>query len=240
MKKKLNFILTLIIFTTISNTTFCQQPNLAINQESSSKEYFYSSNENFKDSEKSNYFGKSSFPSYKFSVSSPWHSFLNFGKKETNTQHYELHFKYRITPKDKIGIKIATWKLFQPLGMPILDAIDMDESEFYNGRIRENGVGVTYQRMIWKGIFGTVEILPQLKTYLDVNDEKIQNGFKLYTSYHLGYHISLFKDRIFLEPQVHCQYWPIDTNTPQEFTDADGKWNNYLLFEPNIYIGVNF
>ena len=240
MKKKLTFILPFLIFTTVSNTTFSQQSNLAINQESISKYYFYSSNDNFKNSEKSNYFGKSSFPNYKFSISSPWHSFLNFGEAKTNIQHYELHFKYSITPKEKIGIKLATWKLFQPLGMPILDAIDMNESEFYNGRIRENGLGVTYQRMIWKGIFGTVEILPQLKTYLDTNNEKIQNGFKLYTSYHLGYHISLFKDRIFIEPQVHCQYWPINTNTPEEFKEADSKWNNYLLFEPNIYIGVNF
>ena len=236
MKKKLTFILSSIIFTTISNITFCQESNLTINQETASEEYLYSAKDNFKNTEKS----KNSFPTYKFSISSPWHSFLNFGEEITNTQHYELHFKYRITPKDKIGIKLATWKLFQPLGIPILTAIEMNETEFYDGRIRENGIGVTYQRIIWKGIFGTVEILPQLKTYLDANNDKIQNGFKLYTSYHFGYHISLFNDRVFIEPQVHCQYWPIDSNTPQEFKEADNKWNNYLLFEPNIYIGVNF
>ena len=102
------------------------------------------------------------------------------------------------------------------------------------------GLGVTYQRMLWKGLFATIEVLPQLKTYIDKNDKKIGNGFKLYTSYHLGYHISYFKDRVYLEPQIHCQYWPINTNVPHAFKEKDSKWNNYFLFEPNLYIGFKF
>jgi hypothetical protein len=180
---------------------------------------------------------------YKFSVSTTWLSFANFGEEKTNTHHYEFHFKYNLTSKDKIGIKVATWKLFQPMGIlwsdGLLDKIDT-ESEFYPGRVKETGLGVTYQRIIWKGLFTTVEILPQLKTYLDEENNKIGNGFKLYTSYHLGYHIPLFKGRMYIEPQIHCQYWPIDTNTPQTFKEIDDKWNNYFLFEPNLYIGVKF
>ena len=177
---------------------------------------------------------------YKFSVSTPWLTFSNFGQEATNTHHYELHFKYALTPKDKIGIKVATWKLFAPMGIPLWDSHIMKESEFYPGRLRETGIGLTYQRMLWKGLFTTVEILPQLKTYLDENNKKIGKGFKLYTSYHLGYHISLFKNRMFIEPQIHCQYWPIDTNIPQGFKEIENRWNNYFLFEPNLYIGVNF
>jgi hypothetical protein len=183
---------------------------------------------------------RDSVTGYKFSVSTPWLTFTNFGEEKTNTHHYEFHFKYTLTPKDKIGIKVATWKLFAPMGIPLWDSHIMKESEFYPGRLRETGIGVSYQRMLWKGLFATVEILPQLKTYLDENDKKAGNGFKLYTSCHLGYHISLFKNRIFIEPQIHCQYWPVDTNTPQGFKEIDSKWNNYLLFEPNVYIGVNF
>lgn len=179
-------------------------------------------------------------PDRKFTVSTAYHTFLNFGQEKTNTHHYEFHFGYKLTPKDKIGIKVATWKLFAPMGIPLWDPHLMKESEFYPGRLRENGLGITYQRMIWKGLFTTVEILPQLKTYLDENDKKIGNGFKLYTSYHLGYHISLFKNRMFIEPQIHCQYWPIDTNIPQGFKEKESKWNNYFLFEPNLYIGFKF
>ena len=183
---------------------------------------------------------KGTVPEHKFSVSTPYLSFINFGEEKTNTHHYEFHFKYELTPKDKIGIKVATWKMFAPMGMPLQEQLKFDKSNYYPGRLRENGMGVTYQRMIWKGLFATVEILPQLKTYFDENDKKIGNGFKLYTSYHLGYHIPLFKNRLYLEPQVHCNYWPVDTNTPQGFKDMDDKWNNYFLFEPNLYFGVNF
>lgn len=179
-------------------------------------------------------------PDNRFSVSTTYLTFANFGPEETNTQHYEFHFKYVHTPKGKIGIKLATWKLFAPMGIPLWDPLLLNESEFYPGRVREIGIGPTYQHLIWKGLFITVEILPQLKTYLDENEMKIGNGFKLYTSYHVGYHISFFKDRMFIEPQIHCQYWPIDTNIPESFKEKENKWNNYFLFEPNLYIGIKF
>jgi len=183
---------------------------------------------------------KSSVAERKFSVSTPYLTFANFGPEKTNTHHYEFHFGYKLTPKDKIGIKIATWKLFAPMGIQLWDPLFLNESEFFPGRLRESGLGVTYQRMLWKGLFTSLEILPLWKTYLDENDKKIGNGFKLYTTYHLGYHISLFKGRLYIEPQIHCNYWPIDTNIPQGFKEKESKWNNYLLFEPNLYIGVNF
>ena len=126
------------------------------------------------------------------------------------------------------------------MGIPLWSPQIMKESEFYPGRFRETGLGATYQRTLWKGLFTTVEILPQLKTYFDDQKKNIGNGFKLYTSYHVGYHLPIFKTRLFIEPQIHCQYWPIDTNTPQSFKELDNRWNNYFLFEPNLYIGVNF
>ena len=94
--------------------------------------------------------------------------------------------------------------------------------------------------MLWKGLFATVEILPQLKTYIDDNNNAIGKLFKQYTSYHLGCHIPLFNNRMYIEPQIHCNYWPINTNTPQSFQELDKEWNNYFLFEPNLYIGFNF
>ena len=126
------------------------------------------------------------------------------------------------------------------MGIPMKEQLQFNDSNFYPGRLRESGIGLTYQRILWKGLFTTVEILPQLKTYIDENGNKIGSGFKLYTSCHLGYHISMFKNRIFIEPQVHCQYWPVNTNIPQSFKEKESKWNNYFLFEPNLYIGFNF
>jgi hypothetical protein len=176
---------------------------------------------------------------HRFSVSTTYLSFANFGEEKTNTHHYELHLGYQLSSKDRIGLKLATWKLFAPMGMPMAEQLEFDEANFYPGRLRETGLGVSYQRKLWKGLFVSAEILPQLKTYLDEDNHKLAGGFKLYTSYHLGYHISLFKERIYLEPQIHCQYWPTDTNVPAAFKVKDDEWNNYFLFELNLYLGVN-
>lgn len=160
-----------------------------------------------------------------------------------HTQHIELHFKYELDDKNILGLKFATWRLFQPMGIlwwdGLLDKVE-SQSEFYPGHLRETGLGISYQRKLWKGLFATVEVMPQLKTYLDMNGSKISNGFKLYTSYHIGYHIPFFKNRMFIEPQIHCQNWMIDTNTPSQFKELDNKWRKYFLFEPNIYLGVKF
>lgn len=161
-----------------------------------------------------------------------------------NTQHIELHVKHNLDDKNIIGVKLATWRLFQPMGIlwwdGLLDAID-SETEFYPGHVRETGIGVTYQRMLWKGLFATVEVLPQFQTYLDENNHKVGKDFKLYNSYHLGYHIAFGKQkRFFIEPQVHCQHWMFDNNAPEGFKELDDKWKNYFLFEPNLYFGINF
>jgi hypothetical protein len=162
----------------------------------------------------------------------------------TNTQHIEFHFKYELDKKNIVGVKVASWRLFQPMGILWWDGLlDKVESgtEYYPGHVRETGIGVSYQRMLWKGLFATVEVLPQYKTYLDLDNNKIGNGFKLYTSYHLGYHFAFGKKKqFFVEPQIHCQTWFIDTNTPAEFKELDDKWGNYFLFEPNLYVGIKF
>lgn len=162
----------------------------------------------------------------------------------TNTQHIELHFKYELDAKNIIGVKFATWRLFQPMGILWWDGLlDKVESgtEYYPGHLRETGLGVSYQRMLWKGLFTTAEVLPQLKTYVDLDNNKIGNGFKLYTSLHLGYHLAFGKKKqFFVEPQIHCQTWLIDTNTPADFKELDNRWKNYFLFEPNLYVGIKF
>jgi hypothetical protein len=162
----------------------------------------------------------------------------------THTQHFELHIKRSLDDKNIVGVKLATWRLFQPMGITwwdgLLDKID-SESEFYPGHVRASGIGVTYQRMLWKGLFATVEVLPQFQTYLDEDNKKVGDGFQLYNSYHLGYHFAFGKNkRFFIEPQVHCQHWFGDNDAPEGFRELDDKWRNYFLFEPNLYFGFKF
>lgn len=164
--------------------------------------------------------------------------------KRTSIQMVELHVKRKLDDKNIVGVKFATWRLFQPMGIlwwqDLLDKIESG-SDYYDGYLRETGIGITYQRMLWKGLFATVEVLPQIQTYTDLDGNKIKNGFKVYNSYHLGYHIAFGKKkRIFIEPQVHINQWMFDNNSPAGFKEFDDKYGNIFLFEPNIYIGVNF
>ncbi|MAX71222.1 MAG: hypothetical protein CMC76_09000 [Flavobacteriaceae bacterium] len=182
----------------------------------------------------------------KYRVSFPAIILSNIGDggKRTNTQHIELHVKRELDAKNIVGVKFATWRLFQPMGIQwwdgLTDKID-SETEFYPGYLRETGVGISYQRMLWKGLFASIEVLPLYKTYLDLNDKKIANGFKLYNSYHIGYHFAFGKKKqFFIEPQFHCNVWHFDTNTPDSFKQLDNKWDSYFLFEPNLYIGIKF
>lgn len=182
----------------------------------------------------------------KYRVSFPAIILSNIGDggKRTNTQHIELHVKRELDAKNIVGVKFATWRLFQPMGIQwwdgLTDKID-SETEFYPGYLRETGIGISYQRMLWKGLFASVEVLPLYKTYLDLNDKKIANGFKLYNSYHIGYHFAFGKKKqFFIEPQFHCNVWHFDTNTPDSFKQLDNKWDSYFLFEPNLYIGIKF
>ncbi|WP_209329764.1 hypothetical protein [Lunatimonas salinarum] len=192
--------------------------------------------------------GKEKSVDYKYRVSLPGITVPQFFTKSwddsTNTQHIEIHVKRDLDNKNIIGFKFATWRLFQPMGILWWDGLlDKVESgtEFYPGHVRETGIGISYQRMLWKGLFATVEVLPQYKTYLDEDNNKIGNGFKLYNSFHIGYHLAFGKKkRFFVEPQVHSQFWVFDTNTPEAFKQMDDKWKNYFLFEPNIYLGVKF
>lgn len=185
---------------------------------------------------------------HKYSVSVPGIIIPQFFTKSwddrTNTQHIEFHLKRNLDNKNIIGLKFASWRLFQPMGIlwwdGLLDKV-VSGTEYYPGHVRETGVGITYQRMLWKGLFATVEVLPQFKTYLDEDDNKIGNGFKLYNSIHLGYHFAFGKQKqFFFEPQIHSQFWVFDTNTPEGFKQLDDKWHNYFLFEPNLYLGIKF
>ncbi|MCB9474180.1 MAG: hypothetical protein H6678_10255 [Candidatus Delongbacteria bacterium] len=162
----------------------------------------------------------------------------------TSTQMIEIHVKRNLDDKNIIGLKFATWRLFQPMGITwwdgLLDKIESG-SEFYDGYLRETGIGVTYQRMLLKGLFATIEVLPQIQTYTDLDGNKIKSGFKVYNSYHLGYHFSIGKkERFFIEPQVHVNQWMFDNNSPEGFKEFDDKYGNVFLFEPNIYLGWSF
>ncbi len=153
--------------------------------------------------------------------------------------YYQLNFGYWITPKDVISLEAITWKYPAHTGIPYGSSFD-DESEEYPGSIREYGVGVVYQRFLWKGLYTFLQALPLRRIYLDEDDKTIQKGFRLFSTLRLGYHIPLFKNRFFIEPSIAATFWPVDTNVPESFKRQDDKWNKYFLGEPGLHFGFKF
>jgi len=160
---------------------------------------------------------------------------LNLGSNSGD--FYQLDYGYWLTRKDAIIITAKTWKYLAPLGIPYSPALGAKEEE-YPGYVRAYGIGADYQRMLWKGLFSTVQVHPFLVSYNNPDKTKIQKGFQLFLALRLGYHIELFKNQFYLEPSVALNYWPIYTNLPASFAEKENKWHNYFLFEPGLNFGI--
>ena len=80
---------------------------------------------------------------------------------------YQANMNLLAEAKNIVGVKFAKWRLFQHMGIQwwdgLTDKIDL-ETEFYPGYLRKTGIGISYQRMLWKGLFASVEVLPLYKT----------------------------------------------------------------------------
>ena len=151
---------------------------------------------------------------------------------------YQLNYGYWLTSRDVVSIEAITWKYDAPLGIPYSRSRASAE-EAYPGYVREYGLGVAYQRLLWGNIYSGVHALPLVQQYFDDSGARIQNGFQLFLTLRAGYHLEV-RDRFFLEPSIAFTHWPIKTNVPAAFAERDRRWPNYFLFEPGLHFGVRF
>lgn len=151
----------------------------------------------------------------------------------------QLNFGYRITPKDVVSIEIKTWKYAWPLGIPYGKSFEAP-AEQYPGHVRDYGIALAYQRFWWKGVYTAVHAMHAVQRYIGEDHKKIQNGYQLFMTYRLGYHIRLFKNRFFIEPSIAMTHWPVKTNTPQAFAAKEANWPNVFFPEPGLHFGIKF
>lgn len=159
--------------------------------------------------------------------------------KVNNPEFIQLNFGYRITPKDAIFLELKRSKFAWPLGIPWGNSFDAP-GENYPGYIRQNVLGLAYNRFWWKGLYTGVHAMNAFQKYYDEDNKKIANGFTLFMTYRLGYQFKLFKNRFFIEPSLGITHWPIKTNTPPAFAQKDSKWPKYFACEPGLHFGFNF
>ncbi len=151
----------------------------------------------------------------------------------------QLNLGYRITGRDVISLELITWKSAWPLGInPIFNKVYGTPEEKFPGYIRDYGVGLAYQRYFWKGLYLAVHVMPTLQTYLNENGNNVGNGFMIFNTNRVGYHIKLFNDKFFIEPSLGFAGRPYHTEMPDGFKQKDDKWPKYT-FEPGLHFGFN-
>lgn len=152
----------------------------------------------------------------------------------------QLNVGYRITGKDAISLELITWKHAWPLGInPFYNKEYGTPEEKFPGYIREYGIGLAYQRYFWKGLYGAVHVMPMWQTYKNESGNKVGTGFIIFNTYRIGYHVKLFKDRLFIEPSLGIAGRPYFTKMPPGFKEKDDKWPKWTP-EPGLHFGFNF
>ena len=152
----------------------------------------------------------------------------------------QINLGYRITGKDVISLELKTWKYSFPLGInPFYNKQYGKPEEKYPGYIRDFGFAIAYQRYFWKGLYTAVHVMPAWQTYKNENDNKVGNSFMVFNTYRVGYHIKLFKDKLFFEPSLGIAGRPYQGKMPDAFKQKDDKWPKWTP-EPGLHFGYNF
>jgi len=176
----------------------------------------------------------------KFFIGSTFLLLGNLIPNDPNAPEFiQLNFGYRITPKNVVFLELKRSKFTWPLGIPWGPSFDAP-GENYPGYVRQNVIGLAYNRFWWKGLYTGVHAMNAFQKYIDEDNKKIANGYTLFMTYRLGYQFKFFKNRFFIEPSIGLTHWPVKTNTPQSFKLVDSKWPKYFGWEPGLHFGFNF
>ncbi len=160
----------------------------------------------------------------------------------TNPPNFaQLNFGYRITGKDVITLELRTWKYAWPNGIhPFFNKSYGKAEEEFPGYIREYGFAFAYQRFLTKGLYAELNVMPTWQTFVNDDGKKIDNGFQIFNTYRVGYHIKLFKDRFFIQPSIAITHRAYHTKMPDGFKQLDDKWSKFVFGEPGLHFGFNF
>ena len=175
----------------------------------------------------------------KFFIGSTLFMIANLVPDNNPPQMVYLNLGYRITGRDAISLEFKTWKYAWPIGIPYGKSYEA-EGEGFPGYIRERGVSLNYQRFLWNGLFAQVDVMPAFQTFVNENHKKIDNGFQIFNTYSIGYHIKFFKDRLFFQPSIAVTHRPYQSTMPDSFKQVDDKWSRFFFGQPGLHFGFNF
>lgn len=153
----------------------------------------------------------------------------------------QVNIGYRLTPKDVLILEPKTWKYAWPNGIhPFFDSAYGQTEEQFPGYVREYGLSVAYQRFLWEGLYAELNVMATWQTFVGTDGQFLDQGFQLFNTYRLGYHIELFGDLFFLQPSVAITHRAYHSELPAGFKVLDDKWPKFIFGEPGFHFGFNF
>lgn len=174
----------------------------------------------------------------KYFIGSTLFMLANLVPDNNPPQMVYLNLGYRITGRDAVSLEFKTWKYAWPIGIPFGKSYEA-EGEGFPGYIREHGVSLNYQRFLWKGLFAQVDVMPAFQTFVNDSGRKIDHGFQIFNTYSIGYHIKLFRDRLFFQPSIAITHRPYQSTMPESFKQVDDRWPRFFFFQPGLHFGFN-
>ncbi|MFN8320318.1 MAG: hypothetical protein U0V54_12945 [Saprospiraceae bacterium] len=161
--------------------------------------------------------------------------------RENPPDFVEFDLGYRLSGKDVVRLSPKTWKYAWPNGIhPFLNDAYKKPEEKFPGYVREYGLTMSYQRFLWKNFYAQLDVMPTYQNFVNDNGQKVDDGFQIFNSYRVGYHIKLFKDRFFFQPSICMTHRAYHTTLPNGFKQLDDQWSKFVFPEPGLNIGYNF
>jgi hypothetical protein len=175
----------------------------------------------------------------KFFVGSTLFMLANFVPDNNPPEMLYLNLGYRLTGNDVISLELKTWKYGWPIGIPYGKSFEAN-GEGFPGSIREYGISLNYQRFFRKALFAQVDVMPAFQRFLNEDGAKIDDGFQVFNTYSVGYHLKLFNDRVFLQPSIAITHRPYQSIMPASFKQVDDRWSRFFYGQPGLHFGYNF
>ncbi len=150
-----------------------------------------------------------------------------------------LNVGYRVTRRDVVSLEFKTWRYAWPIGIPYGKSFEA-EGEGFPGYVSERGVSLNYQRFVWRRVFLQADVMPAFQTFVNEQGNKIDDGFQVFNTYSVGYHIRLFKDRMFFQPSIAITHRPYQSTMPPAFKQVDDRWSRFFYGQPGLHFGISF
>jgi hypothetical protein len=152
-----------------------------------------------------------------------------------NTFYYQLDFGWSMKNRNNFILGAMAYQYRRPHSQPYTD------NSTYDGYVLSYGPVFAYQHFLWRKFFVMPIANPLIMDYRKDNGARINKGFMLLCAVRTGYSFDfqIWNVPFFVEPSVEVNFWPINTNIPNDFKALEDNYSKYV-FAPGLNFGLKF